>query len=127
VKEQVVFGEQVDWSNQDRDVKKFSAIDTEAVEQLVDSGDINAEAAPNNSPKMKAFLDFMQRADEHPERRVTARGYVVSPERDDTRVTLTGLDIRGNIPDRLRHAFIEKFEQADMLVKKSGHLRCWYD
>ncbi len=56
-----------------------------------------------------------------------AHGYVVSPYRDDYRVTIEGLSVdRADVTPEVRNAFLDFSENADQL-DTDGDLNSWWD
>lgn len=68
-------------------IRKFKNATVEQIKTLIDENFLAPSDRQNFSPTAGEFLDFMQN---YPE--VRAHGYVVSPDRDDYRVTIEGLE-----------------------------------
>jgi hypothetical protein len=68
-------------------IRKFKNATAEQIKTLIDENFLAPSDTQNDSPTAKEFLEFME---EYPE--VKAHGYVVSPDRDDYRVTIEGLE-----------------------------------
>jgi hypothetical protein len=57
-------------------------------------------------------------------------GYAVSKQRNDYRVSVEGIDIKGNpneLPDGLVTEFAKKFSRADEFRAEKTGCNCWYD
>lgn len=108
-------------------VKGFKGLSVEALNALVAEGFVDVEERQNSSPSVGEFLAFMR---EWPE--VKAHGYVVSPDRDDYRVSLEGVEcdltvVAENRRDALRQAFCTAFHLADEFVASTNTLFAWWD
>ena len=99
----------------------FEAIDVQTLKLLIDEDFIELDEAQNCSPTTKQFYEFMC---EHPQ--VKAEGYAVSPERDDYRVTIEGLNCHENTTKELKTQFTEFCNDADEF-QITPFLRSWWD
>lgn len=100
----------------------FSYLSLATLEKLVSEGFANLRNAQNNSPTLKEFLEFMR---QYPI--FTANGYAVEAERDDCRVTITGLECKGVCSPEAAAAFLKFAESADEKKVKKDSLFCWWD
>jgi hypothetical protein len=125
LREQIVFGESVNWGEDSTGgVAHFDDLKPEEARTLMDAGEIYPEGRQNYSPTMKEFVEFMESVDDHD---IRAIGYMVSPNRDDERITIEGLMVDETISRDLLFRFIEKFRDADEFTAMDDYLRCWYD
>lgn len=123
-RDKILFGEAVDWKKRGGGgTEHFENLTFENLEKLFTLGVIDPEDTQNDSPTMQEYREVMKK---NP--CFTAHGYAVSPEREDYRVTIEGLDGENMTEDQLQ-MFIEGFRYADTfsvnLKKKTAH--CWYD
>ena len=107
--------------------ESFSGMTLDTLDRLIQEGFVDPEGSQNASPASLQFRDFM---DSFRAEGVTAHGYIVSPARDDYRLTIEGLEARS--PNReFRAAFALAFADADELDCDMEHdtagQRCWYD
>lgn len=128
-REEIVFGEAVDWEENLGGTKRFDEISKEKVEELIDKEYLDPESRQNRSPRAEDMLDFMRKAEEHAGVNVYAHGYMVSPERSDSRITLEGIKLVSNqkLPRTLMSDFSEFFNMADQFELNPKSAYCWYD
>lgn len=109
-------------------IADFDSMSLSAAEALIEKGYLDPDGTQNESPTAAEFMEF---ARSHPDMEWVFNGYVVSPERDDCRVTLTGIASRDfpgmdgacNLAD-----FVQAFRYADDLsVGVFDPLYAWYD
>ncbi len=79
----------------------FNRLGIDRLRTLVDEEFIDLDECQNYSPSTGDFLEFMTI---HPE--FTAHGYAISPDRDDYRVTIEGIESDREIED---YAVLEEF------------------
>lgn len=102
-------------------VRRFTKLSLEQLQQLRQNHFISPLARQNNSPSVQEFQDFMEKYDGY-----TAMGYVVTPQREDCRVTLDGLEKSTPITDPVELSeFQQLFRCADEIV--INHTYVWYD
>ena len=101
--------------------RSFKGLILKALERLSRMG-LADEGPWNNCPGNASFLWFMRR---HPS--WTAHGYAVSPEREDVRITIEGLEKSGRVGARERAEFREGLGRADEFEASARYARCWYD
>ncbi len=103
----------------------FEEISAETAEKLLDEGYLLPDDRQNDSPSAGEFVDFIM---QHGPEKWYLHGYVISPERLDTRVTITGIGCRNNTDQRTETDFIMANRYAQRLVcEEDGTLYCWYD
>ncbi len=108
-------------NSENYDVAYFDGVTAETLEKLVNMGYADPEEYQNSSPTIGEILKFMK---ENPS--FTAHGYVVTPHRDDYRVSIEG--VQGNSEDECEiFNFINLFRHADDFNFGSGYQYAWYD
>lgn len=125
-REQIIFGRNYDPENYKAGgVCRFNHLDLEKVLRLVDKGYLSPEDTQNYSPKAGEFIRFVQ---EHNPALWSFHGYVVSRERDDSRVTIEGIESNTPIPLNDLLDFLVDFRFADELnAEENKPVYCWYD
>lgn len=83
----LIFGQPINWESNSGGIASFSGIHLPTLKKLIDLGFADPEEAQNDSPTIGAFLEFMS---VYPN--VTVLGYVVSPNREDCRVSVEGIE-----------------------------------
>jgi|AKVG01.1.fsa_nt_gi hypothetical protein len=125
LREQVVFGRSIDWEEESvGGVVRFKDLKTEDAKRLMKAGEIDPEGRQNNSPMASEFIKFMDSVDDHD---IRAIGYMVAPDRSDSRITIEGLRVDESISRDLMLRFTNKFRMADEFTVEEDYLRCWYD
>ena len=101
------------------DCAHVEGISLDMIDKLIAAGFMDPAQTQNDSPTVAEFREFMAEADNAD---VRAHGYVISPDRDDARVSIEGLEYHGRADDDLMFDFISAFHHADEFG-----LRCWWD
>ena len=122
---QIIFGDE-DANLRGVDIRHFKSLDLKQLEDLIQNDFIELRERQNFSPSTAEFLEFMRK---YPD--VRAHGYAVSHERDDYRVTLEGLQFRGDVSRALLRDFKKLCRGAegepDSCVAKQDRLYAWWD
>lgn len=110
---------------------QFPPLDIATIRSLAKTGHLDLGASHNDAPSAGGLLAFASYVvDEYREYQfeVGLTGYMVSPERDDSRIRLDGLSIRsaGVIPDRLKGEVIREFS-PDLLTVDDFVIRLKWD
>lgn len=109
------------------DLMYFDHVTVETLQKLVDLDVLELDDAQNDAPTAGEFMEYMRN---HPEMNVTAHGYVVTPERDDYRVSIEGLNANPTTHEDLL-SFMWEFDSADDMCgdEKDGiySAYCWWD
>lgn len=102
--------------------QSFTELTLTELNLLLDENFIDPEEYQNDSPNTMQFKEFL---DKYPD--VRLHGYIVSPERDDYRVTIEGLEYYGDVSKEMLQDFINVFRYADDFICEDDHLFCWFD
>ena len=82
----LVFGREIDWSKEGLGgTMHFERCPLAVLQKLLANGTLDPDDAQNEAPSSRQFMAFMAL---HP--KLLAHGYVVSPSRDDCRVSIEG-------------------------------------
>ena len=128
-REQLAFNRQIDWDRESQlgavffgveKSRQFPPLDIRSISRLADAGYIDLEASHNDAPSARELLSFAREVvDEYREYQfeVGFIGYMISPERKDSRIRLEGISIRspGAIPEQLKAAVVRQFD-PDLLT-----------
>ncbi len=122
-RDRLLFGRKINWAADDSGgIERFEWVSAETLKELVAKGYADPGDAQNSSPTLGEFIRFLERFPD-----VKAHGYAVSPEREDYRVTVEGLQYVGEVGDDLRREFRKLNRHADDFVCTDDELYCWYD
>lgn len=144
-RERIVYGHEIPWGSRDeyegvRD--QFArigplgpmeeGIDTETARQLIDEEHMDPRATQNRSPTMSELVTLGESLSDEPEVDwVEYTGYMIGPERPDTRITLTGIRVHPNEPGTWSNATRGRFRntcrQADDYGELHDLLHAWWD
>lgn len=83
---------------------------------------LDMEQTQNDSPTIRELVTFMQA---HPG--VNGFGYVIGVDRHDCRVSLEGLEYKGEVTVPLVADFVTLCRHADELSVTTEWLRAWWD
>ena len=102
-------------------IERFSNLSVDILKILIDEKFISLDECQNCSPSTEQFYNFLL---EHP--CFTAHGYAVSPERNDYRITIEGIE---GIPKTDKDAldFVNFAKRADELDCTDSNYFCWWD
>lgn len=104
-------------------VQYFEGLDVKTLQTLVTENFAERDDRQNNAPTIAAILRFMKKWPEF-----TAHGYAVGYDRDDCRVSITGIERRGKVEDSKMVSEFEKlFRKADDLVVEDDYMYCDFD
>ena len=98
------------------DIKSFDKMPPALLRQLVDEGFADLEEAQNSAPSIGEFLEATEL---YPE--MTFHGYVVTPRREDYRVSIEGFNAPYN------DAIVNDYHGADEFEVYNGWVRAWWD
>ena len=103
-------------------IKRFVGLKLPQLNLLLEENFIDPEECYNLSPdtmEFKAFLEVYPEAKLH--------GYLVSPERNDYRVTIEGVEYDGDVSKEMLMDFVDAFRYADEFTCEDDYLYCWFD
>ena len=109
-------------SSNDSADPNFKGIPLDVVEELIRGNFLELESWNECPGVTEIFLPFLRRNPTF-----TAHGYVISEERDDTRVTIEGLEKDGTLTKEELIDFAMTFRYADEFELSDDYARCWYD
>ena len=122
-RDRILFGEDYDPRKYLGGIRRFSGLDYKRLKELFRLDVIDPDDRQNDAPNSAAFLEFL-----HDHAWFTAEGYAVSPERNDYRVSLEGVDCDGDFSPEDLVDFVMTFRFADEFsVDTEEGLHCWYD
>jgi hypothetical protein len=103
-------------------VRYFRGLPVNVAQKLIDGGFV--EMGPwNDCPGVAdAIFPFLRRNSEF-----TAHGYAVSPERQDARITIEGVERSAALTKAEIIDFATSFNGADEIQLTPDYARCWYD
>jgi len=99
----------------------FDNLGSAKLEALIELGFADPEDNQNDSPTIGEILKFLKANPSF-----TAHGYAVTPERDDYRISIEGVE--GHTGDEQQISeFIKMFGDANEFSAKRGKQYAWYD
>ena len=98
------------------------SITIDTVKKLIDEGYLDEDSSQNYSPTAREFVKFCEK---YPQ--VRMNGFVISPQRSDCDVVLTGLECDTDITLELILDFANNFHYADDFSVSEHWLYCWWD
>ena len=123
VRDEIVFGEPVDWSRNRGGIKSFKGMDHDALAELVQKGFADPQTKQNDSPSIAEFLSLLQKYGG------SVDGYLVSPFQRDCRVAVDSITIP--IPCRGDKKFvldmIDLARTASEIDETDSGIRFWWD
>ncbi len=97
-------------------IKRYMDLDVGTLEKLIEKGYADVDEKQNEAPCIGGFLELMK---QYPT--LKAHGYWVTRERDDSRISIEGVE--GKCPSDIAMLF----KHADDFEYKDGNLYVWYD
>jgi hypothetical protein len=104
------------------DCMRFSELTVEDLEELVEKKFADPEMNQNDSPTIGEFLEFVK---ENPG--FTLHGYIITPNRNDYRVSIEGLQFLGEASKATILAFTNFVQGADEIEANDQVLYAWWD
>lgn len=105
-------------------IRYFDSMSVGTAKKLLDKGYIDPDDTQNCSPTMRDMIDFCDDGTD----KWYLHGYVVSPERDDCRITFEGVGSVSDLTQEEAFRFLRDFRFADELECDAGcHAYCWFD
>lgn len=136
IREKVLMGEPVDWDNSSGGVVHFAEseftdhgpVRTGVIQALERGGFLSFEQSHNQAPTIG---EFVERAEELNDMfghgRARLIGYIVTPDRHDCRITVTGVRWDGEVTDDVRREFVDRFGTGYEFHEGDDYLRRWHD
>ena len=112
----------LDFSDEKYDLKRIDNITADKLQILIDEKFADPTDCQNSAPSIADILEFLKA-----NKGFSAHGYIITPKRNDYRVSLEGVDKRGDISVEDRQAFTDMFRMADEFTCDSNSCHCWYD
>jgi hypothetical protein len=103
-------------------ISRFKGVPLSLLEKLIFDGFVYLGKWNTCAGVQDLFLPFLRR---HPD--FTAHGYSVSKERQDSRITIEGIECKASMKLETVIDFANTFRHADDFKLSSSHARCWYD
>lgn len=138
-RDEIVFGRRLDWSDNHHglvhlalwDEADGDPITPATARELVDHDYLDPESSQNFSPTAEELIEFAEYVDDQFDGHEAGLiGYVISPHRDDTRITLTGfiveIDDDVDLDPMLREAIHHEFSADEQFVG-TEFVRYWWD
>lgn len=103
-------------------ISHFEGVSGYDMQMLIDEGYAEPNGVQNDSPTLREFVNLA--ADFGG---ATLHGYAVSAFRDDCRISVEGMEVRGPVSDANQTKFLKAFRQADELDVSDSGAYCWFD
>lgn len=126
IREQLIFGQDYDPETYaPGGIRQFGNLSFKKAKELMERGFLPPKDKQNDAPTAQEFVDFMAA---HDPDNWTLHGYSVSPEREDVRVTIEGIESVGPLTDHDMVDFLRTFLLANKLTAEDEKpVRCWFD
>lgn len=118
----ILFGDVVNLGKYSGGIRKFRNLDVDRLKLLVEEGFAVLDDKHNEAPSIGEFIKFMEK---YPE--VLAHGYAVSPERDDVRISIEGLESNEELSEECLNSIKGFADYCDEFYYDSEGLWVWYD
>ena len=107
----------------------FSGLHLDKLDFLINLNYANPRDCQGNAPSIGEIREFLEEMDLRGFPGWTARGYAVSPDRDDYRISLEGVEFKRDFPmtEEERVLFEEVFGHADEFWVEDFRARAWFD
>ena len=102
--------------------RRFKGVDAETIKVLFQEGFLDKGDTQNCSPTAEEFSELMSK---YPN--VLAHGYVVSPDRGDCRVTIEGIEYKGDVATDMMLDLVNVCRFAETFDLSKDGFYCWYD
>jgi hypothetical protein len=122
----IIFGKPIDWDNDLGGAYYFDELTVEQLEQLVNQQFADPAERQNFSPTLGDFLAFAQ-TQKSKGFEFTFEGYVISPKREDYRVSIDGIQFQGDCSYQVITDFHAIAYNADELDIDPTFIRAWWD
>ena len=121
-RDRILFGERYESKKYSGGIRYFDDLDYDRLKTLLDQKLADLEEQHNCAPEIGEIAEFL---DKH--KNFTAHGYAVSPERDDFRVSLEGVECGDEYSKQDMLDFVELFRFADEFSIDDTGMYCWFD
>lgn len=123
-RDQIIFGDKL--PNYTGGCAGFSGLTLHKLRELLRRKFADPEDRQNDSPSIREFYNFAKR---WKYQEIGFHGYVISPERDDYRISIEGLEYIGFLNTKIVMDFTNLCRDADefSIDTQQGFLYCWYD
>jgi len=118
----IVFGKPCDWEKSTGGIHHFDNLTVDDLKLLVEEGFADPEDCQNSAPNIAEMIEY---AEGH--EGFTFDGYVVSPKRDDYRVSIEGLTYEGETTKQDVIDFANFASYADERTMNDTVLSAWWD
>lgn len=122
--ERIAFGRPIDWDNEARygtvffgpeKAKQFPSLPVGTAVTLLETGYLDPDYRHNDAPPASVLVEWASRVRHRFKERqmeIGLIGYMVSPERDDSRTGLTGISMRSPkpLPDGIQREIAREFD-----------------
>ena len=123
LRDQILFGEDYDPQKYFGGVRHFKGLAADKCKTLIDNNLLSPNDSQNDSPTAEEMYEYIRC---YPE--CTCHGYAVSPDRNDYRISLEGVEFNGrDVELDMVIDFVNTFRYADELTVDRNSLYCWYD
>lgn len=121
-RDRIVFGESYNSDRYMGGIRRFDHLNAEDLNKLLDLGLADPDEQQNEAPTTKEIAKFLN---DH--QNFWAHGYVVSPERDDYRVSLEGVECGSDYDLSDVQDFFSLFKYPDEVSVEETGMYCWFD
>jgi len=106
--------------------QNFKWLSLEKLNKLIKNNFVNLEERQN--PEAPTIREFWELLKKYPNEPVILHGYIVSPKRDDYRISIEGLGGVSNNEDFLNdlNKLLEKYPYCEKTIE-TDYQYCWYD
>lgn len=118
----ILWGEPKDWSHSMSGIFSFRNLSAMKCRELLEKGFADPEDCQNSAPSFLEITEFLERNPNF-----TGHGYAVSPDRNDYRVTIEGVEAHGPLSNSEKNEFVDLFRQADDFTLKDDVAFAWFD
>lgn len=123
----IIFGQPIDWEHENTGgLYYFDALTVEGLQELIDRRFADPEERQNFSPTIGEFMAFSQ-TQKSKGFDFTFEGYVISPDREDYRVSIDGIQFRGDCSYQVIADFEAIAHNADEIEIDPNLLHAWWD
>ena len=106
---------------------QYTKMTLSVLNELIDNNFVNLDEKQNNAPTVGEFRDFLLK---HKDKEIYLHGYMVSPNREDYRISVEGLEAplsrTGDDMDFTDEIY-QAFCNADVIDFRGCKFFCWYD